>query len=120
MANPNWTDKYEPWMNDVALAKFAEGKSITGVCNALGIVRDTYYRWRDNKDHPFYSVAKRGEQISQERWEEIGMDGVVGNLEKFGGSSWQFVMKNRFRDSYSDQAPKDMKDTLIEKLLEKV
>ncbi len=114
--------KYETWMNERALEKFSEGKSITAVCNALGICRETYANWRDNKDHPFYLVAKHGEQISQEHWEDIGKDGIVGNLEKFAGSSWQFIMKNRFRESYVD-APKEdnsAQNTLIEKLLEKL
>ncbi len=115
-----FNQKYEPWMDEVALEKFRAGKSITSVCCALDISRDTYYRWRDDKDHPFYHVAQKGEQISQDRWEDIGMDGVVGNLEKFAGSTWQFTMKNRFREHYSDEKPKDARDTLIEKLLDKV
>jgi hypothetical protein len=115
-----FNEKYEPWMDEVALEGFKAGKSITAICCTLDIARDTYYRWRDDKDHPFYQIAKKGEQISQAAWESIGMDGVVGNLEKFAGSTWQFTMKNRFREHYSDAAPKDLRDTLIEKLLDKV
>lgn len=113
-------DKYESWMDDVALSKFKEGDSITSVCCALDISRETFYRWRDDKGHPFSRIAKKGERLSQDHWEHIGKDGVVGNLEKFAGSSWQFIMKNRFREHYSDQQPKDTTTTLIEKLLEKL
>lgn len=115
-----FNEKYEPWMNDAALEKFKQGKSVTSVCCTLEISRETYYQWRDDKDHPFYPVAKRGEQYSQQYWEDKGQEGTLGEIEKFAGSSWQFIMKNRFRDSYSDQAPKDARDTLIEKLLDKV
>lgn len=113
-------DKYEPWMNEAAINKFKDGKSITSVCCTLDISRETYYRWRDDKDHPFYPVAKKGEQLSQQYWEDRGQEGVLGALDKFAGSSWQFIMKNRFRDHYSDEKPKDSRDTLIEKLLDKV
>lgn len=113
-------DKYEPWMNEAALDKFKDGKSITSVCCTLDISRETYYRWRDDKDHPFYPIAKKGECLSQQYWEDRGQEGVLGGIDKFAGSSWQFIMKNRFRDNYSDAAPKDARDTLIEKLLDKV
>jgi hypothetical protein len=113
-------DKYEPWMDEVALNGFKNGDSITSVCCDLDISRETYYRWKDDKEHPFSRIAKKGEKLSQKWWENVGKDGVVGNLEKFAGSTWQFTMKNRFRDDYSEAAPKDSRDTLIEKLLDKV
>lgn len=115
-----FTDKYEPWMNDKAIELFKDGESITSVCCDLDISRETYYQWRDNKEHPFYPVAKKGEQLSQQFWERAGRNGTLGGIDKFAGSSWQFIMKNRFRDHYSDAAPKDARDTLIEKLLDKV
>lgn len=115
-----FNEKYEPWMNEKAIELFKDGDSITSVCCDLGITRETYYQWRDNKEHPFYPVAKKGEQLSQQFWERAGRNGTLGGIDKFAGSSWQFIMKNRFRDHYSDAAPKDARDTLIEKLLDKV
>ena len=113
----HFNDKYEPWMNDVALAKFSQGKSVTAVCNALNIVRDTYYNWKNDKEHPFYPVASKGEQLSHEFWEDIGVNGITGELDKFAGSSWQFVMKNRFREHYSDQQKEKEGNTAVEMLL---
>lgn len=109
-------DKFEPWMIDTALALFKEGESITSVCCDLDISRETYYRWRDDLTHPFSKVAKKGETLSQQAWERIGKQGVVGDLEKFGGSSWQFIMKNRFRDHYADQQ-KPENNSAVEMLL---
>lgn len=114
-----WNEKYDPSMDEIALSGFREGKSIVGVCCALGISRETYYQWRDDKEHPFHRIAKQGEMLSQQFWEEIGLKGVVGQVDKFAGSSWQFTMKNRFRADYSDQQAKDPRDTLIDKLLAK-
>lgn len=109
-------EKFEPWMVERAQAVFAEGESITAVCCELDISRETYYRWRDDPNHPFSRIAKRGEQESQRHWEGIGKDGVTGCLDKFAGSTWQFVMKNRFRETYNDQQ-KDEKNTAVEMLL---
>lgn len=113
-------EKYDPSMDEIALNAFREGKSKVAICCLLDISRETYYAWRDDKSHPFSKIAKKGEMLSQQFWEEIGKKGVVGEVDKFAGSSWQFTMKNRFRDDYSDAPPKDQKDTLIEKLLDKI
>lgn len=112
--------KYDPSMDDKAMELFKAGKSIVGVCAELGISRETYYTWRDDPAHPFSDIAKEGEKMSQAWWEEKGQEAIFGGIDKFAGSSWQFVMKNRFRDDYSDAPPKDQKDTLIEKLLDKI
>ena len=111
---------YTPELCDQIAEMFADGSSITQVCaRKLKVNRDTYYEWK--KIHPeFAKAASTGEQISQAYWEDIGKDGIVGDLEKFAGSTWQFVMKNRFRDSFSDQQPESVNNTLIEKLLEKL
>ena len=120
--NPNWVDKFEPWMVDKAHELFSQGKSITQVCCGLGIVRETYYQWAKNPDHPFYYHAKKGEQLSQAYWEDKGREGIFGEIDKFAGSSWQFVLKNRFRDSYQadNKDEKPVNETLLEKLLEKL
>lgn len=109
-------EKFEPWMVERAQAVFAEGESITAVCCELDISRETYYQWRNDPSHPFSRVAKRGEQESQRHWEGIGKDGITGCLDKFAGTTWQFVMKNRFRETYNDQQ-KDEKNTAVEMLL---
>jgi hypothetical protein len=110
---------YDPSMDEKALAAYKEGKSIVGICVELGISRETYYRWRDDETHPFSEIAKAGETISQQWWEDRGKDAIFGGVDKFAGSSWQFVMKNRFRNDYADQQAKDPRDTLIDKLLAK-
>jgi len=119
MTYPSWSVKYDPSLCSKAVELFKQGKSITAVAVSLGIVRDTYYRWKE--EYPeFGQACAMGEQLSQAYWESRGEEGIFGEIDKFAGSSWQFTMKSRFRDCYSDQAPKDLKDTLIEKLLEKV
>lgn len=113
----HFNDKFEPWMIDKALELFKDGESVTSVCCDLGITRETYYQWSKDKDHPFYKTSKHGEQLSHQYWERLGRQGIRGDLEKFGGSSWQFVMKNRFRDHYSDQQKQEDNKTLAELLI---
>lgn len=111
------SEKFEPWMIDKALQLFAEGDSITSVCVDLDITRETYYNWRDNPEHPFSNTAKRGELSSQQFWERAGRNGVLGGIDKFAGSSWQFIMKNRFREHYSDQQKEKDSSSAVELLL---
>lgn len=111
--------KYNPLLCDKLPDLFSEGTTIVGVCVKLGISRECYYNWK--KEHPeFAKAAEAGELASQHWWETIGKDGIVGNLDKFAGSSWQFVMKNRFRKDYRDEESLQTNNTLIEKLLEKL
>ena len=98
---------------------FAEGASIVKVCHQLGICRETYYEWK-RIHQEFEKACKQGEIASQTWWEDVGKDGIVGDLDKFAGSSWQFVMKNRFRADYRDEQAVQTNNTLIEKLLEKL
>lgn len=99
--------KYTPELCETIADMFVDGSTVTQVCaRKLKIHRDTFYEWK--KTHPDFKVAaEMGEQISQSFWEDIGKDGIVGNLDKFGGSSWQFVMKNRFKDNYADAKQED-------------
>lgn len=115
--NPFDQDKFEPWMIDKARELFAKGESITSVCCDLDISRETYYNWKENPKHPFYATAKKGEALSQQYWERLGNSGIRGDLDKFAGSPWQFVMKNRFRDHYSDQQKEKEGNTAVEMLL---
>lgn len=118
----HFNSKYEPWMNETAMKLFEQGKSVVAVCAALRIVKDTYYNWKRDPEHPFYPIASQGEILSQAYWEERGESGIFGEIDKFAGSSWQFVMKNRFRDSYQadNKDEKPVSETLLEKLLEKL
>ena len=116
---PSWFVKYDAeTMPQKAIELFKKGKSITGVASNLGVTRETYYTWIETHKE-FAEACKIGLQASQEFYEDLSLSGVKGEMEKFSASMCIFIMKNRFRDSYSDQAPKDIRDTLIEKLLDK-
>lgn len=35
-------------------------------------------------------------------WEALGIDGTAGNIKNFNSRSWEFNMKNRFREDWAD------------------
>lgn len=111
-----WNNPYNAELCDKAYPLFLEGRSVTQVCVALGIVKDTYYRWK--KEHPeFAAMAQAGEEASQAWWESRGEQGMFGEIDKFSGTPWIFVMKNRFKDSYSDQQKEKENNSAVEMLL---
>lgn len=95
----------------------ATGKSLAAVCAKINIARSTLYEWKDTYPE-FKESLERGLQKCQAYWEEIGLDGVVGNYEKFAAAPWIFTMKNRFRDDYTDD--KDEKQDSAISVLEKI
>lgn len=93
------------------------GKSIASVAKNFGVARRTIYEWRDK--HPEFAEALRlGMDASQEYWEEIGHDGVLGEVKNFSAATWIFIMKNRFRDDYKDKEKEDTSDS--QSVLEKI
>lgn len=116
--HPTWSEKYTDEMGKKALELFADGDSICSICCDIGISRETYYRWRDDKTHPFSEIAKEGEQLTQAFWEKQGKKAIFGGVDKFAGSTYQFVMRNRFRNEYSDSTTQNGQLSAVEKLVD--
>ena len=103
-------------MPGIAKLILSGGESVAGVCAELGIGRTAYYEWI--KNHPkFAKAVEQGKEAAQRHWEDIGKKGITGQIEKFSGTPWMFVMKNRFKDDYADNKPQSDGMTLIEQLL---
>lgn len=117
MGTPN---KYRVDFGNKAVEILSQGKSLAAVCAALDVSRQTLYEWRDT--HPeFRDSLSIGIQKCQAYWEDIGMDGIVGNHEKFSASPWIFTMKNRFRDDYQeDKQEKTISVSIVEGLIDKL
>ncbi len=110
---------YKPEYCDRVIELLSAGKSIAAICSKLDIGRQTLYDWK-SKYPEFAYALDRGVQKSQEYWEEIGYDGIVGNLEKFSAPSWVYLMKCRFHQDYSEKKEETISNTLIEKLIDKL
>lgn len=112
--------KYKPEHCIKAEEVLANGESLAAICAELDITRTTLYDWRDTYPEFKYAI-ERGLQKAQRFWEQLGVDGVKGNYEKFGSAPWIFTMKNRFRDDYKeDKQEKTLTDSVVEKLIDKL
>lgn len=110
---------YKPEYCEIAIRVLSDGESLAAVCCELDISRPTLYTWRETFPEFDEAIAK-GLQKSQRDWERLGKQGIEGEIKNFQGSSWMFTMKNRFRADYAEDKKDDAKDTVIEKLLEKL
>ena len=109
---------YKPEYEALAIEILSQGKSLAAVCAKIGVCRDTLYDWRD-KYPGFAKALKTGLQQAQSVWEDIGTQGITGQHEKFAGTPWMFVMKNRFREDYADDKKED-KASAAESVLEQI
>lgn len=93
MAKVGRPTKYKPEMCDIVVELMMEGASKTEVMAELGIWRETFYRWVNEKPE-FSDTLKKGQQLSQAWWERNGRI----NLEnkQFNYTGWYMNMKNRF------------------------
>jgi transposase-like protein len=109
--------KYKPEFCDIAIKVLADAESLAAVCDEIGVARSTLYLWRD-KYEEFGRALDFGKQKSQRKLERIGMQGMVGDIEKFSPTPWIFTMKNRFREDYAEQKEeKSTNDSIVEQLL---
>lgn len=108
---------YNESMCEKAEQILSAGKSIARLATDLKVCRDTIYDWRDK--HPEFARAlKNGKDASQAAWEDIGEDGIRGNIKNFSATAWMFTMKNRFRDDYKeDKEAKSTNDSIVEQLM---
>lgn len=113
--------EYKPEYCKIAADVLARGKSKAAVCAVLDICRPTFYQWCDIYPE-FNSAVSQGMQKAQAYWEDLGEQGIRGDIEKFGGSPWIFTMKNRFRDDYKDDKADDkgITNSIVEKLIDKL
>jgi hypothetical protein len=103
---------YKPEYCEQMIAHCKQGYSFDSFAGKLLISRETLYNWR--KEHTeFFDAANISKEACRTFWETVGRNGVMGmreitiagetkELGAFNGGSWQFVMKNFFRDEWSD------------------
>jgi hypothetical protein len=111
------TETFDEKYCEIAAKVLAGGESLAAVCAELDIARSTLYEWRD-KYPSFAKALSQGLQKAQRVWENIGKEGITGDIKNFGGTPWMFTMKNRFRDDYRDD--KDEKKDDAVSVLEKI
>lgn len=97
---PLGSDEYKPEYDAKIIALGQEGMTRTQMAVALGVIRETLTGWA--KKHPTFSAAfKRALQHSQATWEVKGFRGCEKG-HGFNGATYQFLMRNIFKDEYAD------------------
>lgn len=92
---------FKPEYCDLVLQLGAEGKSKAQMCAAIGISRDTLYRWV--KEFPDFSDAiSRATELSQSWWENVAQ--TQGLTREFNAATWGKSMSARFPNDYSDRS----------------
>lgn len=80
-----------------------DGKSPSQICKALGVSAKTKDRWIADHSKPEFKLAmEMAHTYEQAYWEHMGYNGTKGTLPKFNATSWQFIMKNRFKKDYKE------------------
>jgi hypothetical protein len=74
--------------------------TVTGLCNALGIDRSTFYRWgtgefRKGETSDHYTLVKKARNILEELWEDYMLNGKINPVTGI------FLGKNHF--GYADK-----------------
>lgn len=92
--------KYKPEYCELLEGHFASGLSYEAFAGVLKVSIETLYNWE--KDFPEFLEAKKTFwEIGREKFENIGLQGMMGKIPGFNTTVWIFTMKNRFgwRDS---------------------
>lgn len=87
---------YRPEYCEQLVEHMAKGLSFESFAGVLRINRDTLYRWAEMNEE-FSDAHEVGRMASAYRWEQIGLDGVLGEIRFFNAYAWVFNMKNRFK-----------------------
>ncbi|HAU1490451.1 TPA: transposase [Legionella pneumophila] len=75
---------------------FKDGSSVIEVCQALGILRETYYKWKkDYKD--FCEAANFAEEAAEAKFAKLARMALLSNGKiKVDTALYCFIMKTRF------------------------
>jgi len=89
------TLKYNDGIPAKVVELLSQGLSRKAAAAKLGITSRTFMAWR-HKHPEFNEAVEHGDALSQLYWEEAGMDGMKGKIDKFNSQVWTTSMKARF------------------------
>lgn len=111
---------YEDWMPGEIIKVMGQGGSMIQAMIAIGISRDRFFHWVNPKHNSYIpeirEAYENGKALSQCWWERNAQVGIWGG-KQFNCSTFQFLMKNRFKADYGDKAQVDINISGDEKML---
>lgn len=98
--------KYDPSFPGQLYDLFKGGRTITEVCQKLGITRKTYWQWKkDRNKKAFRDAAEFAEEAAEAWWAQRGRLGAI-KKEKLDAAIFCFTMKTRFKWRETDDDKK--------------
>lgn len=100
---PGAPSKYEERFCEIVIKVGREGGWYAQMGIACNVSSDTIRKWE--RDQPAFSEAiARAKDLSRDYWEQIGKRNLrLGKGESFAGTTWQAIMRSRFREDYSER-----------------
>ncbi|CCD04292.1 TPA: transposase [Legionella pneumophila] len=97
--------EYSPEICDKLLPLFIEGSFVVEVCQALGISRETYNRWK--KDHKEFSeAADFAEEAAEAKYLKLGRIALFSNGKiKVDTTLYSYIMKSQYGYSSANEDP---------------
>lgn len=102
--------EYNPEFCERVVAFGKEGMSRVEIASELDCGYNTFLRWQDENPE-FRTSVLEAERYAQAWWEKKGRIATFDS-DGFSAVSYQFNMKNRFRDDWRDKVETENKTTL--------
>lgn len=88
---------------EIMLESGREGKNITDFLLKLDLTYDQHYKLL-NRREDYKLVYQNYQRLCEQWWYERAHEAVAsGNSNKFNQRLWTIIMKNKFRDQWSDE-----------------
>jgi hypothetical protein len=94
--------KYKPEFCAKVVELASHGKGLATIARELGVMRETMWRWGNDKPE-FCNALKRAYEAGLSWWEEQGRIATFGEVPGFNSTAYIFQMKNRFKDDWRDK-----------------
>jgi hypothetical protein len=104
---------FKPEILQLVFEAGLQGASLKGMWAYLqskgyGVPLATFKHWIDRNSPNFVpelrEAVDEGLALAQARFEQIGLEASQGLVEKHAASTYQFLMKNRFRQDYREES----------------
>lgn len=97
---PGPKSKFMPWMCDKIIEVAQLGGHIPAMCQAIGIKsEDTFHRWK--REYPEFKAAyEEARTVSKGVYENILLQGAMGQIKGFNFNAIAMIMNNKFPDEY--------------------
>jgi hypothetical protein len=100
-------EEFEPWMAEALMEVGYRGGTRAEMILATGLPKSLFNALLQKGGakycEQFYVAYERAMMLSQVVWENIGKEASAGKIARHAAGTFQFMMKNNFREDYQDE-----------------